>query len=47
MKRYLWVGLLAAALVLILAGLGRGEWDEVLRQANTLCTACIGLSGGH
>ncbi|MBP8951065.1 MAG: thioredoxin [Armatimonadetes bacterium] len=47
MRRYVWVGLVALAVVMMAIGLGRGEWADVLQQANTLCTACIGLTEGQ
>ena len=37
------LGLLALALLLILAGIFRGEADMVLQKAVNLCMECIGI----
>lgn len=45
LKRYGWVALAILSITLMTIGLSRGEFDAVRRQANMLCTACIGLTG--
>lgn len=47
LMRYLWPVLVAISVGLMAAGLARGEFGTVLNQANTLCTACIGLTVGQ
>lgn len=48
LRRLVWLPLTVLAVVLMVVGLQRGEWEVVKRYANTLCTACIGLTGaGH
>lgn len=47
MRRFVWVWLVGLAVVMMALGLGRGEWADVLQQASTLCTACIGLTEGQ
>ena len=48
MRRVIWLALTVVAVALMVVGLQRGEWEVVKRYANTLCTACIGLTGaGH
>lgn len=37
------LGLLALSLILILAGIARGEADMVLQKAVNLCMECIGI----
>lgn len=37
------LGLLALSLVLILAGIARGEAELVLQKAVNLCMECIGI----
>lgn len=44
MRWWLWAALVVAGLCLVLLGLRRGEWTVVKRQADTLCTSCIGLT---
>jgi len=48
-KRYVWVLLALAALLLMGVGLSHGQWTVVKRHADALCTACIGLTveSGH
>lgn len=40
---FLRLGLLALSLLLILAGIFRGEADMVLQKAVNLCMECIGI----
>jgi hypothetical protein len=44
MGRWAWAVLAMTAVGLMSWGLGRGEWTAVKRHAETLCTACIGLT---
>ena len=44
MKRFVCLFLALVAVALISVGLARGEWTTVKRHADTLCTACIGLT---
>jgi len=42
-RRFAWAVLTALAGLLLVLGVERGEYLGVLRWAQTLCTACIGL----
>ena len=44
MRRLAWSLLALAGVLMVTAGLSRGEWISVKRHADTLCTACIGLT---
>jgi hypothetical protein len=41
--RWIWPALAVVAAVCIVLGVSRGEYEQVRRWANILCTACIGL----
>ena len=43
-SRYVWIVLAVAALGLMAWGLRLGQWTAVKRHADTLCTACVGLT---
>ena len=45
--RRLWMLVAVAGIAAIALGLSRGEWGAVSDWAHTLCTSCVGLSGGQ
>ena len=44
LRRWSWLPLVALSLVLIAAGLQRGEYATIKVWFESLCTSCIGLS---
>jgi hypothetical protein len=47
LKRYAWLLWALVGLGMVGLGLNRGEWNVVKGWAETLCTACIGLTARY
>ena len=43
-RRWLWLPLLALTVLLTVAGLRAGQWQDVEGWFNAVCSACIGLT---
>ena len=43
-KRWVWIPLLALTVMLTVAGLRGGQWQDVSAWFNSVCASCIGLT---